>query len=145
MKQLNKVFDPKLIKDKGQIKSKRVIHIGKDLSWANGEDVIVYDVSKITPFVTYYIVCSASNDRRLNSLVSVAKETIYDNFKTLDHTEGDKNSKWILLDCKDTIIQLFTKEERNRVQFDNIYINCPHKTIVADSEPIYRRKKRLFK
>lgn len=143
-KQTEKKNDFKL-ENKGSITALRPIHIGLDLSWNYGDDVVVYDVRNNTPFVSYYIVCSASNDHRLRALVETAKDALYANYKELKHTEGKNDSKWILLDAGDVVIQLFTKDERKRVGFDELYKNVPHKIVKADKEPEYKRRKKETK
>lgn len=130
------------IEDKGTIKAKRVLNIASDLSWNYGEDVIVYDVRTKSPFISYYIVCSASNDHRLQSLVSVAEESLYDNFFVLSHKEGRNGSTWILLDAKEVVVQLFTKSMREEVKFDDLYLDCPHKRVETLEEPDYPKRKR---
>ncbi len=130
------------IQDKGTITSQRVIHIASDLSWNYGEDVVIYDVRNNTPFVSYYIVASASNERRLKALIQTAKDSLYDNYKELEHTEGKNDSNWILLDAKDVVIHLFTKEERKRVDLDSLYASCPHKVVKVEEEPVYRKRKK---
>lgn len=129
-------------KDKGTITSKRALHIAMDLSYNWGENVIVYDVKNNSPFVSYYIVASAANEQRLKALVSSAKDSLYDNFKEVDHVEGKNDSKWILIDCKDVVVQLFTKDERERVGLDSLYMDCPHKLVIQKEEPVYRRRKK---
>lgn len=130
------------LKNKGSIRVKRPINIALDLSWANGKDVVVYDVRNQTPFVSYYIVASAENDKRLSALLSKSKESVYDNYFEVEHVEGKNNSQWILVDCKEIVIQLFTAKERERMQYDQLYKDCPHKIVVAEEEPKYRKKKR---
>lgn len=131
-----------VLEDKGTIRSQRALHMAQDLSYNFGEDVVVYDVRDNSPFVSYYIVASANNDRRLKALVSTAKDTIYDNYHEVDHVEGRNDSNWFLIDCKDIVIQLFTKEERERVGFDELYKDVPHKIVKVKEEPQYRRKKK---
>jgi len=128
--------------DKGTIPSQRALHIAQELSYNYGEDVIVYDVRNRTPYVSYYIVATAENDRRLQALVSTAKEALYANYKDIDHTEGKNDSRWILIDANDVILQLFTKEERKRVDFDSLYMDCPHKLVIQKEEPVYRKRKK---
>ncbi len=129
-------------KDRGRITARRPIYIASDLSWNYAEDVVVYDVRSKTPYVSYYIVCSAQTERRLENLVKTAEESLYDNYRELDHVEGKNGSRWILVDAKDIVIQLFTREERVRVDFDSLYQDCPHKCIEVDKEPVYRKRKR---
>ncbi len=130
------------IQDKGRITSNRAIHIAEELSWNYGEEVVIYDVRNNSPFVSYYIVATASNETRLRSLTQSAKEALYDNYKNLDHTEGGRESTWILLDAKDVVIQLFTRDERKRVGLDSLYQECPHKLVKATEEPKYRKRKK---
>lgn len=131
------------IQNKGTIRALRPLHIAQDLSYNYGEDVVIYDVRNNSPFVSYYIVCSASNDRRLKALLQTAKEALYDNYKEIDHVEGKNDSKWLLVDSKDIVIQLFTKEERTRVGFDALYMECPHKVVEEKEEPVYKRRKKV--
>jgi len=85
-------------------------------------------------------VASASNDRRLQALTATAQTSLYDNYHDVDHIEGKNDSKWILIDAKDIVVQLFTKEERGRVRFDELYLDCPHKIVKALKEPKYRKR-----
>ena len=141
-----KTIKPKLnikdISNKGRITSQRALHIAEDLSWNYGSDVVVYDVREKSPFVSYFVVCSAVNKERLKALYNAARETLYDNHKTIDHTEGRNDSQWILIDAKDIVIHLFTKDEREHFALDERYLDCPHKVVKALKEPVYRKKKR---
>lgn len=128
--------------NKGSITSQRMIHIASDISYNYGEDVVIYDVREKSPFVSYFVVASASNDRRLRALIQTAKEALYDNYKEIDHTEGKNESNWILIDAKDVVVHLFTKDERKRVDLDSLYADVPHKIIKVTEEPVYRRRKK---
>ena len=132
----------KEFQSRGRITATRPIHVAEDLSWNYGKDVIVYDVRKKTPYVSYYIVASAQNDRRLRALVSTAEESLYDNFYDLDHKEGRNDSTWILLDAKQVVVQLFTEDMRKEVDFDALYEDCPHVLVKAEKEPKYRKRAR---
>ncbi len=131
-----------VLENKGTIRNKRPLHIAEDLSYNFGEDVVVYDVRNNSPFVSFYVVASSQNERRLRALVQTAKETIYDNYHEVDHVEGKNDSNWWLIDCKDIVVQLFTKEERERVGFDQLYQDVPHKIVKVTEEPVYRRRKK---
>lgn len=134
-----------VLENKGTIRNMRPLHIAEDLSYNFGEDVVVYDVRNNSPFVSFYVVASSQNERRLRALVQTAKETIYDNYHEVDHVEGKNDSNWWLIDCKDIVVQLFTKEERERVGFDQLYQDVPHKIVKMTEEPVYRRRKKAVK
>ena len=125
------------------IKSARVRHVAEELSWNYGADVVIYDVRERTPYVSYYIVCTAGNEYRLQSLAQTADEALYDNFFELHHKEGRNGSTWILLDAKTVVVQLFTKEMRDHVKFDELYQDCPHEVILCEKEPKYPKRRKV--
>ena len=87
-------------------------------------------------------MASSTSERRLRALVQTAKEALYDSYQEIDHIEGKNGSEWGLIDCKSIVVQLFTKEQRAIVKFDELYKDVPHKIVVQKEEPIFRRKKR---
>ena len=115
-----------LIKSKGKIDDKNVVNVGKFLIENFAQNVIIYDVHDKTPFVSYYIVASSKNDYRLKKLILDAKEGLIKYGYVIDHIEGKNKSKWVLIDAKDVVVQLFTKDERDSVRFDDLYIDCNH-------------------
>ena len=130
------------IEDKGAIDDQKMINIASDLSYNHGDDVIIYDVREKSPFLSYYIVVSYSNESRLKKGVSVAEESLYNNNIVIDHKEGKNKSRWILIDGKEVVLQLFLKDERKRIDFDSLYLDCPHKVIVSEKEIDYEKREK---
>ena len=130
------------IEDKGVIDDQKMINIASDLSYNHGDDVIIYDVREKSPFLSYYIAVSYSNESRLKKGVSVAEESLYNNNIVIDHKEGKNKSRWILIDGKEVVLQLFLKDERKRVDFDSLYLDCPHKVIVSEKETDYEKREK---
>ena len=130
------------IEDKGVIDDQKMINIASDLSYNHGDDVIIYDVREKSSFLSYYIVVSYSNESRLKKGVSVAEESLYNNNIVIDHKEGKNKSRWILIDGKEVVLQLFLKDERKRVDFDSLYLDCPHKVIVSEKEIDYEKREK---
>ena len=130
------------IEDKGVIDDQKMINIASDLSYNHGDDVIIYDVREKSPFLSYYIVVSYSNESRLKKGVSVAEESLYNNNIVIDHKEGKNKSRWILIDGKEVVLQLFLKDERKRIDFDSLYLDSPHKVIVSEKEIDYEKREK---
>lgn len=110
----------------GKIDDENVVKVAKYLVNNFGLDVIVYDVQNKTPFVSYYLVASSKSEFRLKKLIQDAKEGLEKNNFIIDHVEGKNKSKWVLIDAKDLVVQLFTKDEREHVKFDDLYLDCNH-------------------
>ena len=130
------------IEDKGVIDDQKMINIASDLSYNHGDDFIIYDVREKSPFLSYYIVVSYSNESRLKKGVSVAEESLYNNNIVIDHKEGKNKSRWILIDGKEVVLQLFLKDERKRIDFDSLYLDSPHKVIVSEKEINYEKREK---
>lgn len=117
------------IKNKGKIISKRVLNIAKDLCFHKAEDVVVYDVRNKTPHYSYLIVCSANNERKVSALSNSAADSVFNYYKHIKNIEGKNGSKWIVVDAYDTIVHIFESNEREKMKFDALYVDCPHKVI----------------
>lgn len=79
-----------------------------------GEKVEVIDVKTITPFADYYVICSASNVRQIDAIKESVVDVLSQNKVRLNHVEGRAKSGWILVDAYQVIINIFSREERER-------------------------------
>lgn len=90
------------------------------LEETKAEDIQIIDVRDKTPFSEYYILVTATNPRQMNAL----KEAVVEKIETLkgkiNHVEGNENSGWILVDAYHVIINIFSKEERDRISLEQI-------------------------
>ena len=92
------------------MKLKKMIEI---LGNVNALDVKVYDFEKTSPFFDYFIVATL-NERQANAAINYFKQEFGE---SISHVEG-KNSGWVLIDLKDVIVHLFTKEQREYYHFE---------------------------
>jgi ribosome-associated protein len=90
------------------------------LEETKAEDIQIIDVRDKTPFSEYYILVTATNPRQMNALKEAVVEKI-ETFKgKINHVEGNENSGWILVDAYHVIINIFSKEERERISLEQI-------------------------
>ena len=81
------------------------------LSDKKAEDVQVIDISEISVIADYFVIASAANTNQLQAMMDAAEEELYKAGYHCAQKEGNNNSSWILMDYKDIIIHLFSKEE----------------------------------
>lgn len=86
-----------------------------------GEDLKIFDSSSINPFVDYIVICSASAYRQVYAIANNVKDILKENNILINHFEGKKDSKWILIDVDDIVVHVFLDEERNLYDLDNLY------------------------
>ena len=96
--------------------------IVKSLDSKKGEDIDVLDISGVSVVADYFVVASAANLPQLGAMKDDIEEKMHKDFG-LDpkNVEGSRYSKWILLDYGDTIVHLFTREDRAFYNLERIW------------------------
>lgn len=86
----------------------------KTIEAVNMSDLVVYDMEKSSPFYDYVVVVTG-NDRQASALAAYIKAEYAP--ELVRGVEG-KNGGWLLIDMKDIIIHVFSKEQREFYGFD---------------------------
>lgn len=102
-------------------KDKTVKLIEQTLEEHKAENIVLIDVSEKTPFADFYINATAGNIRQLNALKELVVEALGKNKMSIHHIEGTPETGWILIDAHHVIVNIFTKEERERISLEDIY------------------------
>lgn len=106
--------------------SSLVKKLARDCHFHKGRDIKIYDVRDYTPMMSYYLVVSASNARQIHGFQENVESIIEkaDGGK-IKHVEGRNGADWVVVDAGDIVVHIFSEFERERVNFDAIYKNCP--------------------
>lgn len=91
------------------------------LSEKKAEDIQVIDISGVSVIADYFVIASASNSNQLQAMMDGAEEELYKAGFHCSQKEGNQNSSWILMDYKDIIIHLFSKEDRLFYDIERIW------------------------
>ena len=98
----------------------------KAISEKKGFDIKEYDTRSLTPFMDSMIVVSTTNIRQNNAIAQNIKDRVKENgFDGTIRIEGNADSKWLLIDLKEIVVQLFVKDERQVYQLDRLYRDVP--------------------
>ena len=99
-------------------KDKALAIIEKALDDHKAKDIVSIDVSERTPFAEYYVLATAGNKRQLNALKDAVVEELEKAKYSVGHIEGTPESGWVLIDCHHIIVNVFTEEERARINLE---------------------------
>lgn len=94
--------------------------VKKVLSDHKAEDIDVIDVHERTPFADFYVLASATNIRQIKALSEIVEEELAKKKMSINHIEGTPESGWILIDAHHVIINIFSKEERERISLEQV-------------------------
>ena len=98
----------------------------KAISEKKGFYIKEYDTLSLTPFMDSMIVVSTTNIRQNNAIAQNIKDRLKENgFDGTIRIEGNADSKWLLIDLKEIVVQLFVKDERQVYQLDRLYRDVP--------------------
>ena len=83
------------------------------LSEKKAEDVRVIEISEISPVADYFIIATGDNTNQIQAMVDAVEEEL--------GKEGHRNSSWILMDYRDIIVHIFSKEDRLFYNLERIW------------------------
>ena len=85
-------------------------------------DITVLDMKGISPLFDYMVIATSTNSRQSSALIHNVKEECEKNDFDIRGVEG-KDEAWVLIDCKDIIVNVFTKEEREHYGLEKLYLD----------------------
>ena len=80
-------------------------------------DILALDISEISTLADYFILASAENVRQLDALEDAVEEDV----RLEVNKVGESSSGWILMDYRDIVVHLFTKEQRAFYDLEKIW------------------------
>ena len=88
----------------------------------NLSDIEIYDMRNKSPFYDYLVISSASSDRQLQAAVNHIQDDLAKHKYPHPRVEGKNSNTWILIDCKDVVVNVFTKEEREYYNLEKMLV-----------------------
>ena len=96
----------------------------KTLSDKKAEDITVIDIQGKATFADYFVICSGSSERQVNSLTDEVEDRLAEAGLYVKSIEGKQGSGWILMDFGDLIVNLFTREMREKYSIEKVWGDC---------------------
>ena len=87
-----------------------------------GRDIVILDLRELTPIFDYFVLATGSSRRQLHAISEEIDEVLEKQFG--DHRlgiEGYAESRWILLDFGDVVVQLFDQEARDYYSLEQLW------------------------
>ena len=87
-----------------------------------GYDIVIYDMESKNPFYDKMIIATVDSVRQANACISYIEDNLKDTKYKIRKVEGE-NTSWVLVDCYEVILSVFTKEEREHFSLDKLYMD----------------------
>jgi ribosome-associated protein len=88
-------------------------------------DIVAIDVSEYLVISDVFLLCTAANDRQVRAVVDAIQERLAREGAKPIRREGEKESRWVLLDYGDIVIHVQVAEERIHYALERLWKDCP--------------------
>ncbi len=89
------------------------------------ENLKLLDLSQISGFTDYFIICSGMSDRQVQSISdSITFQLREQGYKILS-SEGHQEGRWVLLDFGDVVVHIFLDALREYYDLEHLWADAP--------------------
>jgi ribosome-associated protein len=96
------------------------------------ENVKILDISELSGFTDYFIICSGISDRQVQAIADSVKSTMKQQGVELVATEGYSEGRWVLLDFGDMVVHVFLDALREYYDLENLWADAPRVKIPSE-------------
>ncbi|MGQ3684624.1 MAG: ribosome silencing factor [Candidatus Loosdrechtia sp.] len=89
------------------------------------EDILIFDMKGLTFLTDYFVICSGSNKRQLQSIANGIEQDLHSYGIRLIGMEGYTEASWILMDYGDVIVHIFNKDTRRFYDLELLWGDAP--------------------
>lgn len=79
------------------------------------------DIHEISDFADYFVICSGTSVRMLDTLAEELNKYLKENHQYRARVEGVAQEGWLLIDFGDIIVHLFSPERRNYYRLEDLW------------------------
>jgi ribosome-associated protein len=97
------------------------------------KDLIILNVSEISAFADYFILCSGTSDRQVRAVAAAIQENLKKAGILPLGVEGEAAGRWILLDYDDVILHVFLESVRTFYDLERLWSGAPQMAVPDDT------------
>jgi ribosome-associated protein len=91
-----------------------------------GTEIVLLDMRGLAAYTDFLAICTARNERQARAIVDEVKLRLKQEHALLPGgIEGEGAAGWIVLDYLDAVLHVFTAEERERYQLEDLWREAP--------------------
>jgi len=89
-------------------------------------EIVVLDMRGLAAYTDFLVICTARNERQARAIVDEVKLRLKGEHELLPGgVDGEGVAGWIVLDYLDAVLHVFTAEERERYQLEDLWREAP--------------------
>ena len=112
--------------------------IARFLEDKKANDISILNISNVSSFADYFVICSAQTNTQVKSLTENLTDKVKSTFARLPHgRENDLKNRWNLVDYGDVVVHILHQADRDAYaieKFWNHAYSVPKETWLKESE-----------
>ncbi len=104
--------------------------IYKAMDDKKAENIKIIYIGDISVMADYFVICSGHSNTQLNAIQDNVEEELAKQGIFPSNIEGHRNATWLLMDYKDVIVHIFSRDDRAFYDLEHIWKDG--KTISVD-------------
>lgn len=96
---------------------------------SKAEEVVILDLRKLSFSFDYFVLCSATSDRHLQTVAEGIGERFAGNGFRSTHREGRPEGGWVLLDYGPVVAHVFLPETREFYRLERLWADAPRLSV----------------
>ena len=96
----------------------------KTLDNKKAADIVVIDIGEKSSFAEYLVIASGNSERQVGTLIDEVEEQMAKEGLFVKSIEGKQTSGWVLMDFGDIIVNVFTKDTREKYNIEKVWGDC---------------------
>jgi len=89
------------------------------------ENILAFDVSEQLVITDVFLLCSATNDRQVKSIVDAVEDSLREIGAKPVRREGERDGRWVLIDYAEIVVHVQHHEERSYYALERLWRDCP--------------------
>ena len=96
------------------------------------ENVKVLDLTDISGFTDYFVICSGMADRQVQAISEGIEFEMEAAGREMLSTEGFAEGRWVLMDFGDVVVHIFLEALREYYDLENLWVDAPRIKIPSE-------------
>ena len=89
------------------------------------DELVVIDFRSHSPFVDYFVIGTARNQRMAKSIIENIEDVVIQNGYEVKHSYTNGDSKWLLIDLGEIVCHVFYDGERELYNLEGLWKDLP--------------------
>ncbi len=92
---------------------------------AQADEPVILDLRKLSYSFDFFLICSATSDRRIQTVAEEIEEKLSEEGTRSVHREGRPDGGWLLMDFGFVVGHLFSPEAREFYKLERLWADAP--------------------